>query len=107
MVPLTPVRGSGGAAITDQALPKAVEELSGSMDEMHREPPGRKERMADESLYQALDALRREVKQLQRRHAATRAWCRGLEEDQARQERLLREFIRDDGDPGQCSLSSS
>ena len=40
--------------------------------------------MADESLVEAIEALRREVEQLQRQLAATRAWCVGLEEEQMR-----------------------
>jgi hypothetical protein len=38
----------------------------------------------DESLVKAIEALRREVEQLQRQLAATRAWCLGLEEEQTR-----------------------
>jgi hypothetical protein len=33
---------------------------------------------------EAIEALRREVEQLQRQLAATRAWCVGLEEEQSR-----------------------
>ena len=40
--------------------------------------------VADESLVEAIEALRREVEQLQRQLAATRAWCIGLEEEQMR-----------------------
>ena len=40
--------------------------------------------VADESLVEAIEALRREVEQLQRQLAATRAWCLGLEEEQMR-----------------------
>ena len=40
--------------------------------------------MADESLVEAVKGLRREVEQLQRQLAATRAWCIGLEEEQMR-----------------------
>ena len=40
--------------------------------------------MAEESLVEAIEALRREVEQLQRQLAATRAWCVGLEEEQMR-----------------------
>ena len=40
--------------------------------------------MADESLVGAIETLRREVEQLQRQLAATRAWCLGLEEEQIR-----------------------
>ena len=40
--------------------------------------------MAEESLVEAIEALRRDVEQLQRGLAATRAWCVGLEEEQVR-----------------------
>ena len=40
--------------------------------------------MADESLVEAIETLRRDVEQLQRQLAATRAWCIGLEEEQMR-----------------------
>ena len=40
--------------------------------------------MTDESLVEAIEALRREVEQLQRQLAATRVWCIGLEEEQMR-----------------------
>ena len=40
--------------------------------------------MTDESVVEAIEALRREVEQLQRQLAATRAWCLGLEEEQVR-----------------------
>ena len=40
--------------------------------------------VADESLVEAIQTLRREVEQLQRQLAATRAWCLGLEEEQVR-----------------------
>ena len=40
--------------------------------------------MSEESLVEAIEALRREVEQLQRQLAATRAWCLGLEEEQVR-----------------------
>lgn len=40
--------------------------------------------MADESLVEAIKTLRRDVEQLQRQLAATRAWCLGLEEEQVR-----------------------
>ena len=40
--------------------------------------------MADESLVEAIKTLRRDVEQLQRQLAATRAWCVGLEEEQMR-----------------------
>ena len=38
--------------------------------------------MADASVVEAIETLRREVEQLQRQLAATRAWCVGLEEEQ-------------------------
>jgi hypothetical protein len=38
--------------------------------------------VADESLVEAIETLRRDVEQLQRQLAATRAWCAGLEEEQ-------------------------
>ena len=41
-------------------------------------------RVADESVVEAIQTLRREVEQLQRQLAATRAWCVGLEEEQSR-----------------------
>jgi hypothetical protein len=44
----------------------------------------RSDGVADESLVEAIEALRREVEQLQRQLAATRAWCLGLEEEQMR-----------------------
>jgi hypothetical protein len=40
--------------------------------------------VADESLGEAIETLRRDVEQLQRQLAATRAWCVGLEEEQMR-----------------------
>ena len=40
--------------------------------------------MTDESLVEAIKTLRRDVEQLQRQLAATRAWCVGLEEEQSR-----------------------
>jgi hypothetical protein len=40
--------------------------------------------VADESLVEAIETLRRDVEQLQRQLAATRAWCVGLEEEQMR-----------------------
>jgi prefoldin subunit 5 len=40
--------------------------------------------VADESLVEAIETLRRDVEQLQRQLAATRAWCVGLEEEQTR-----------------------
>ena len=44
----------------------------------------RSDEVTDESLVEAIEALRREVEQLQRQLAATRAWCLGLEEEQMR-----------------------
>jgi hypothetical protein len=44
---------------------------------------------ADESLVEAIETLRREVEQLQRQLAATRAWCLGLEEEQMRMGAML------------------
>jgi hypothetical protein len=44
----------------------------------------RSEGVADESLVEAIETLRRDVEQLQRQLAATRAWCLGLEEEQTR-----------------------
>jgi len=51
-----------------------------------RTPSGtrRSEGVADESFVEAIETLRRDVKQLQRQLAATRAWCVGLEEEQMR-----------------------
>jgi hypothetical protein len=40
--------------------------------------------VTEESLVKAIEALRREVEQLLRQLAATRAWCVGLEEEQVR-----------------------
>jgi hypothetical protein len=40
--------------------------------------------VADQSVVEAIETLRRDVEQLQRQLAATRAWCLGLEEEQAR-----------------------
>jgi len=40
--------------------------------------------MADEAVVEAIEALHRDVEQLQRQLAATRAWCVGLEEEQTR-----------------------
>jgi hypothetical protein len=40
--------------------------------------------VTDESLVEAIKTLRRDVEQLQRQLAATRAWCVGLEEEQSR-----------------------
>jgi hypothetical protein len=49
-----------------------------------REVLSRSEGVADESLVEAIKTLCREVEQLQRQLAATRAWCLGLEEEQTR-----------------------
>jgi hypothetical protein len=56
---------------------------------MNRQPTrlsslGTEEDMTDESVVEAINALRRDVEQLQRQLAATRAWCVGLEEEQVR-----------------------
>jgi hypothetical protein len=40
--------------------------------------------VADQSVVEAIETLRRDVEQLQRQLAATRAWCVGLEEEQMR-----------------------
>jgi hypothetical protein len=40
--------------------------------------------VADESLMEAIKGLRRDVEELHRQLAATRAWCLGLEEEQVR-----------------------
>jgi hypothetical protein len=45
--------------------------------------------VANESLVEAIQTLRREVEQLQRQLAATRAWCLGLEEEQTRLDAML------------------
>jgi hypothetical protein len=45
--------------------------------------------VADESLVEAIETLRRDVEQLQRQLAATRAWCVGLEEEQTRLDAML------------------
>jgi hypothetical protein len=45
--------------------------------------------VADESLVEAIQTLRRQVEQLQRHLAATRAWCIGLEEEQTRLDAML------------------
>jgi hypothetical protein len=45
--------------------------------------------MTDESVMEAIKTLRRDVEQLQRQLAATRAWCVGLEEEQTRLGALL------------------
>jgi hypothetical protein len=46
--------------------------------------------VADASVVEAIETLRREVEQLQRQLAATRAWCTGLEEEQTRLGAMLR-----------------
>jgi hypothetical protein len=46
--------------------------------------------VADDSLVEAIETLRRDVEQLQRQLAATRAWCIGLEEEQTRLGAMLR-----------------
>jgi len=46
--------------------------------------------VADASVVEAIETLRREVEQLQRQLAATRAWCIGLEEEQTRLGAMLR-----------------
>jgi len=60
-------------------------------EQMNRQPARlcivgskRSDGVTDESLVEAIEALRREVEQLQRQLAATRAWCLGLEEEQTR-----------------------
>jgi hypothetical protein len=60
-------------------------------EQMNRQPARlctggtrRSEGVADESLGEAIETLRRDVEQLQRQLAATRAWCVGLEEEQTR-----------------------
>ena len=60
-------------------------------EQMNRQPARlppwgskRSDGVTDESLVEAIEALRREVEQLQRQLAATRAWCVGLEEEQSR-----------------------
>jgi hypothetical protein len=60
-------------------------------EQMNRQPARlcivgskRSDGVTDESLVEAIEALRREVEQLQRQLAATRAWCVGLEEEQMR-----------------------
>ena len=45
--------------------------------------------MAADSLGEAIETLRRDVEQLQRQLAATRAWCIGLEEEQMRLSAML------------------
>jgi hypothetical protein len=66
-------------------------------EQMNRQPAGcapwgskRSDGVAEESLVEAIEALRREVEQLQRQLAATRAWCIGLEEEQTRLGAMLR-----------------
>jgi hypothetical protein len=46
--------------------------------------------VADASVVEAIETLRRDVEQLQRQLAATRAWCIGLEEGQTRLGAMLR-----------------
>ena len=53
--------------------------------------------VADESLVEAIETLRREVEQLQRQLAATRAWCLGLEEEQTRLGAMLQAAGRTKG----------
>jgi hypothetical protein len=61
-------------------------------EQMNRQParlctvqvPGGARGVTDESVVEAIETLRRDVEQLQRQLAATRAWCVGLEEEQAR-----------------------
>ena len=59
-------------------------------EQMNRQPTRlmqrtyQEEDMTDESLVEAIKTLRRDVEQLQRQLAATRAWCVGLEEEQIR-----------------------
>jgi len=50
--------------------------------------------MADESVVEAIKILRRDMEQLQRQLAATRAWCVGLEEEQTRLSELVRAAAR-------------
>jgi len=40
--------------------------------------------MCDQSLAEAVADLRRQLERLKAEHSATRAWCRGLEDEQAR-----------------------
>jgi hypothetical protein len=53
--------------------------------------------MADESVVEAIETLRRDVEQLQRQLAATRAWCVGLEEEQTRLGALVQHGVRTSG----------
>ena len=53
--------------------------------------------MTDESLVEAIKTLRRDVEQLQRQLAATRAWCLGLEEEQTRLDAMLQAAGRTKG----------
>ena len=53
--------------------------------------------MTDESLVEAVKTLRRDVEQLQRQLAATRAWCLGLEEEQMRLGAMLQAAGRTTG----------
>ena len=59
-------------------------------EQMNRQPTRRssarvpEEDMTEESLVEAIKTLRRDLEQLQRQLAATRAWCVGLEEEQSR-----------------------
>jgi len=60
-------------------------------EQMNRQPARlctvkyrRSEGVADKSVVEAIETLRRDVEQLQRQLAATRAWCVGLEEEQMR-----------------------
>ena len=53
--------------------------------------------VADESLVEAIQTLRRDVEQLQRQLAATRAWCLGLEEEQTRLGAMLQAAGRTKG----------
>jgi hypothetical protein len=50
----------------------------------------RSQGVADAFVVEAIETLRREVEQLQRQLAATRAWCIGLEEEQTRLGAMLR-----------------
>jgi hypothetical protein len=56
---------------------------------VHRPDIRRSEGVADESLVEAIETLRRDIEQLQRQLAATRAWCVGLEEEQTRLDAML------------------
>ena len=55
--------------------------------------------MTDESVMEAIKTLRRDVEQLQRQLAATRAWCVGLEEEQTRLGALLQASAGPPGTP--------